>query len=227
MKITEEYIKKLKRSAYTKQTLKRLPDDRPDLPIKVYLGSGSLATQVSGYINIDIQPYAGCILWDFTEGLPFIENSSVDKFLSRLSLEFLPRKKVLPLFKEVLNKLKPGGQFEILAFDLKAHCEHLLYGDFVNDHEYILRNLYGRQLLDKNGDPIPGTFKTTMFTYRILAMCLASTGFVKITRAASSRLRTRMLVTAYKPEHENEIRFLTTEGLTRDIVENKYKLRFH
>jgi len=217
----------IKRKVYKAGTKKRLPDDRPDLSVKVYLGSGHMANQIENHINIDIQPYEGCICWDFTKGLPFIKNNTVDRVLGRISFEFMPRKKVTPVLKEILRVLKPGGHFELLAQDLEAHCWHLLNGRFKDDHEYMLRKLYGRQLY-VNDVPVPGTFRMTFFSYQIMAMLLGNIGFVRIQKTKQTKHQTRMLVVAHKPrKFSEEIRFLTTEGLPRGIIDGTRKPRYH
>ena len=214
------------REVYKAKGKKRLPDDHPELDVKVYLGSGHVANQINNYVNIDIQPYEGCICWDFTKGLPFISDNSVDRVLSRISLEFMPRKEVMPLLKEVYRVLAPGGHFEILAQDLEAHCRHLLNGRFQDDHEYVLRKLYGRQL-HIDGKLVPGTLRMTFFSYQILAMLLSRAGYRGIKKEMQSRYSTRMLVYACKDPEEVLPVFMTTWGLPPDILDMTRKPRYH
>jgi len=208
----------------------RLPDDHPELSIKVYLGSGPIYHQIQNYINIDIQPYLGCIVWDFTRGLPFIENDSVDLVLSKLSFEFMPRDKVVPVLNEIHRILKPGGLFRFIGYDLEVYCRNLAFGKYSDNHEYFLRQIYGRQNFDEHGNKIEGTFRYTCYSFQILGYLLAKTGFVKIHKVfdpLKTKAKDKMVVQANKRNSAQDPVWLTTDGIPKDMLELKRKYRYH
>ena len=138
---------------------------------KLNLGSGTDIRP--DYLNIDIVPYNGTNILCDIRHLP-LEDSSAEYIVAQHSLEYLPRRDVVPSLKEWRRVLKPGCHLEIRVLNLPALVKALflnsISGEMGLPAEMVLALLYGGQK-DKYNIIQSG------FTSELLQGMLAGLGF--------------------------------------------------
>lgn len=76
--------------------------------LKIELGCGDKAHWREGYTHLDINDNGQDIVWDFTKGLPFKDNSC-DEIYASHTFEHIERKDLIGVFNECWRCIKPTG----------------------------------------------------------------------------------------------------------------------
>ncbi len=115
--------------------------------IKLNLGSGPDVR--AGFINIDIQPFAGVDIIQDASVLTQYANESVDFMVAQHLLEYIPRPRMVATLTEWLRVLKPGAPLEIRVSDLSKITQSLYLNSISDEmglhHEMVISMLYGKQ----------------------------------------------------------------------------------
>lgn len=86
---------------------------------RVNIGCGSRPTP--GWINLDVQPVQGCMVWDCRDGLPFSDNA-VAAIYSEHAFEHLDLEtEAKPLLRECRRCLQASGVLRIVVPDAGAY----------------------------------------------------------------------------------------------------------
>lgn len=133
-------------------------------PIRLNLGCGTDIRR--GYVNIDVRALPGVAVVSSVEKLDYADGS-VDEVYARDILEHFPIGKTVPVLREWLRVLKPGGKLTVRCPDLRTICHRYMHGQ--HTAAWTAKLLYGNQDYE-------GNFHYTAFDRGYLTECLRSAG---------------------------------------------------
>jgi len=109
------------------------------------LGCGGMTFR--DWLNIDNEhPHHCDILWDLTQGLPFLPAGQFDAMFSEHFLEHVPREAAMLILRDSLRALRSGGHVRLALPDLRRFAMSYLYVDQPNskDQDDGIRQEFGK-----------------------------------------------------------------------------------
>ena len=163
--------------------------------IQLHLGCGTV--YLDGYVNIDIEDWAGvCDMIASATNLSMFADSSVDHVFNHALLEHIPPWNTLKTLQEWHRVLKPGCTIQIEVPDLERIYEDWLVKGTLTEHDAI-ENIYGGN--KKPGKAYKAQDHLTGFTFDRLTRMMAQAGFEEFVRLEHDTYHHILVVHARKP----------------------------
>jgi predicted SAM-dependent methyltransferase len=93
--------------------------------LEVELGCGDKKHQREGFIHLDINDNGQDIVWDFTKGLPFKDNSCTTIYASH-TFEHISRQDLIIVLNECWRCLKPSGYLWVIVPSYDSESRYII-----------------------------------------------------------------------------------------------------